>query len=190
MLFCIGVNVCGGTSIILSNSTIEWEWKGYGLKLRVPEKGILSADTEQCAVHIKASLSGHYQFPEENYLASAIFWFYCDPPCNFRKPIIIEIQHCATSDNISKLSFVKSANLKGSLPHVFEPVKGSFSTNSSFGILEVHHFCGIGITSKGSDIRKYLSSLLYKLEKGNSVRVDFYFVMTWNLDIHHTVRFV
>ena len=182
----LGVNVCGEVSTTLCNSTEEWEWKGYGLKLRIPEKGILLADTKQCAIHIKASLSGNYQLPEENHLVSPIYWFTCDPPCNFKKPIIIEIEHCATSKNIPKLSFVKSA--EGPCPHVFEPVKGNFNTLSSFGILEINHFCGIGVTSNGSDIRKYLSSILYKLERGNPVRIDFYFVVTWNLDIHRTVR--
>ena len=87
---------------------------------------------------------------------------------------------------MSNLSFVKST--KEAHLHVFKPVKGNFSMHSSFGILEVNQFCGIGITMNGSDVRKYLSSLLYKLERGDSVRVDFYLVMTWNLDILHTVR--
>ena len=183
------MDVCGATSIIVNNSSLEWQWKGYGLKLYVGDD-TLPAGIEQCHIHINASLTGHYEFPEDDYLVSAIFWFRCEPPCRFAKPITVELQHCACPRNISKLNFVKAVCTQKERPYTFKRVAGgSFSGHSSFGILQLKSFSGLGVTQKGSEERDYLANFFYKEER-NHKSIHLYFVVTWNLDTHHKVQFI
>ena len=49
-----------------------FEWKGYGLKLHVPE-GSLPPGVRECRINIRASLSGQFQFPEDSDLLSPVF---------------------------------------------------------------------------------------------------------------------
>ena len=181
-----GVDVCGVTAIVITNSSQEWQWEGYGLKIHVGEN-TLPSDVEHCLITINASLTGQYEYPEDEYLVSAIFWFRCEPPCRFHKPITLELQHCAVSHNVSRLGFVKAVCTQKPLPYTFKHVKGgSFSSHSSFGVLELNSFSGTSITQKQSKEHKYLVHILYKEEK---LRVCFnlYFVVTWNTITHKTV---
>ena len=181
-----GVDVCGVTAVVITNSSLEWQWEGYGLKIHVGEN-ILPANIERCHININASLTGQYKFPKDEHLVSAIFWFRCEPPCKFNKPITIELQHCALSRNTSQLGFVKAVRTQKQLPYTFKQVKGgSFSSHSSFGVLGFNSFSGTGITQKQSKERKYLVNILYEEEK---LRVCFnlYFVVTWNTNTHRTV---
>ena len=173
-------------SIIITNSKWEWQWEGYGLKVRVAENS-LPSQIELCHVNINASLAGQYEFPEDEHLVSAVFWFLCEPPCKFAKPITIELQHCALSHNISQLKFVKAVCTQKQLPYTFRQVEGgSFSSHSSFGVLELNSFSGIGITQNQSRERKYLANILYKEERFR-ICFNLYFVVTWNTVTHRTV---
>ena len=51
------MDVCGATSIIVTNSSLEWQWEGYGLKVHVGDD-TLPAGIEQCRININASLTG------------------------------------------------------------------------------------------------------------------------------------
>ena len=180
------MDVCGVTAVVITNASLEWQWERYGLRIHVGEN-ILPADIEQCLMNINASLTGQYQFPEDEYLVSAVFWFRCEPPCKFAKPVTIELQHCALSHNTSNLGFVKAVCTQKQLPYKFKSVEGgSFSNHSSFGVIELNSFSGTGITQKQSKERKYLVNILYEEEK---LRVCFnlYFVVTWNTNTHRTV---
>ena len=184
-----GVDVCGTATVVINHSSLEWQWEKFGLKLHVRDNA-LPAGIEQCHININASLSGHYEFPDDHHLVSTIFWFQCDPPCTLAKSITVELQHCAISHNVSKLRFVKAVCTQEQLPYIFHSVaRGSFSEHSYFGSLEMKRFSGVGIIQEGSPERKYLSTLLYKEERfhGSGLCFLLYFVVTWNTVTHQTV---
>ena len=98
------------TVVVYSSSRDQQiTWPGYGLRINIP-KGCLPAGMEQCTINIKASLAGQYEFPENSHLVSAVFWFHCEDVHKFTRPITVEIQHCAKSENVTnlKLSFVRA----------------------------------------------------------------------------------
>ena len=184
-----GVDICGETGITFNNSPLVWQWEGYGLKLRV-HSNTLPPGTEHCQLSINASISGHYQFPSDHYLVSAIFWFRCKPPCKLTRNITVELQHCACSHNTSRLKFVKAVCTQKQRPYTFDCVAGgSFSKHSSFGLLELNKFSGIGVVQEESEERDYLATLLYKEERLRRSGLCFhlYFVVTWNTIVHNKV---
>ena len=185
--YLCGVEVCGEKTIIIySSRTQQITWEGYGLKLHIA-RGSLPAGMEQCTISIKASLDGQYEFPENSHLVSAVFWLCCKNVQKFIKPITVEIQHCATSENV-KLNFVKAVCSQKQLPYTFKCLGGNFASNSSFGVIELNSFSGIGVTQVGSKERNYLANLLYKEVKIHTrYIVEIFIVVIWNLDAHRTV---
>ena len=99
-----GVEVCGEMTVVVHSSGAQQiTWEGFGLKLHIDE-GSLPAGLHQCTLTIKASLAGQYEFPDNSYLVSAIFWLRCEPMCTFTKPVTVEMQHCARSENVANLN--------------------------------------------------------------------------------------
>ena len=180
--------MCGVTAVTISNSSLDWHWEGFGLKLHI-DADSLPPGIEQCRLNISASLAGHYQFPGGDHLVSAVIWFRCDPPCKFANPIKVELQHCACSHNTPKLSFVRALCSQKELPYVFKRAeRSSFSSHSSFGVLEVNSFSGLAIVQSGSEERNYLANFFYQEERLRPC-FQLYFVVTWNTVIHHNVSF-
>ena len=180
-----GVEMCREmTVMVYSSHSQQITWEGFGLKLHIQE-GSLPAGMEQCILQIKASLAGQYEFPENSHLVSAIFWLRCETVHKFTKPITVEIQHCAKSENLSKLSFVKAVCSQKQLPYTFKQLPGSnFTSNSSYGVIELNSFSGVGITQEGSEDREYCSQLFYL---GQPSLCKIHFVVTWNIEAHLTV---
>ena len=180
-----GVEVCAETTLVVTNNPQSFIWKGYGLKIHIPQ-GCLPEDVDKCTIKIQASLSGLYEFPDNSFLVSAVFWLRCEPQCKFSVPISMEIQHCARAENVSKLSFVKAHCSQKSLPYTFRAVaSGHFSSSYSYGILELDCFSGVAVTQEGSKSRVYISRLFY-LSQTLSAH-DIHFVVTWNTEAHFTV---
>ena len=182
--FC-GVEVCAKTTVLVTNSPQNFVWEGYGLKLNIP-KGSLPAGMDEVIIYIQASLSGHYAFPENSHLVSAVVWLHCKPRCTFSKPVHLELHHCAKSENISKLRFAKAVCSQRELPYLFQYVGGKFNMHSSYGILELESFSGMGIVQDGSDEREYCAMLFYF---GHSLdyRHNIDFVVVWNSETHLAV---
>ena len=170
--------------MVITNSPLCFIWKGYSLKLFIP-KGCLPAGMEQCTINIKASLAGQYEFPENSHLVSAVFWLHCEPSCVFKKRISVEINHCAKSENVSKLSFVKALCTQQELPYTFQRVGGKFSRYSSYGVIDIESFSGLGITQDGSDEREYCAMLFYLSQ--SIISHTIYFVIVCNSEVHLTV---
>ena len=168
----------------MSNDSPQlFDWERFGLKLHIP-KGSLPVGMEQCTINIKASLSGQYKFPDDSNLVSAIFWFHCEPECCFKRQISIEIQHCAQSANFNNLSFVRASSAQ-KLPFIFRHLGGYFTDRSSYGVLQLSTFSGLGVAQRGSNDRDYCASLFYH---GNTERrQEVHFVVTWNVAAHLTV---
>ena len=180
-----GVDVCGGASLIVTNEDQQFIWKEFGLKLTIPS-GVLPPGVDQCELLFKASLSGHYLLPKNYHLVSPIFWIRCEPHCKFAKPVTLEIQHCALDQNISKLSFIRALCTQKELPYSFEVISGGiFSKSSSYGLIQLNRFSGIGVAQKGSEEREYCASLFYLTQSIHDCQIDF--TVTWNTEAHRNV---
>ena len=163
------------TITLYSSYANQFEWRQYGLNVRV-HGDTLPVGMEQCTINIKVSPTGQYEFPENYHLVSAVYWFRCADTSKFKKPITVEIQHCAKST--SELTFVRAFCSQKQLPYTFKPIPGGNFSNSSYGIIHLSSFSGIGITQTGSENaeREYCSTLFY-----SSLNIIDY-VITWNLE--------
>lgn len=162
-------------------------WEGFGLRLHVHEDS-LPVGMEQCTLNIKASLAGQYEFPENLYLVSAVFWLRCEPTCMFTKPVTVEIQHCAKSENVDnfKMKFVRAVCSQTQLPYTFKRLGGDFSRHSSYGVIQVKGFSGLAVTQERSDQRQYCSKLFYLSNYFCGHRIDL--VVTWDTEAHINVQ--
>ena len=162
-----------------------FQWNG--LKLQIHE-GSLPEGLQQCKIYIKVSLVGQYAIPESSCLVSAIYWLRCEPQCIFTKPITIGIQHCSAMGNLTGLEVVRAYCNQKHLPYRFKPIGGSFSAQTSCGVIEVNHFSGYGIVQEGvSSERKYYSRPFYLPHSHqHSHQIDVVFV--WNTEPHINVR--
>ena len=176
------------TAMVYSSQAQQITWECFGLKLHI-HKGSLPAGTKNCTIKIMVSLEGQYEFPDSSYLISAIFWIRCEPSCKFTKPIGLEIQHCGKVDNKLKLSFVRALCNQEQLPYSFKHIGGTFTPYSSYGIIELNKFSGVGIIQEESDERNYLVTVLCKEVKNQPTRciVEIYIAITWNLAAHQNV---
>ena len=196
VMWCIivgfrGVSVCGETTLVISNSVAQHlEWKTFGLRVSAEEHSLPSG-VDQCTIKVMVSTAGHYEFPENAHLVSAVFWFQCMPLCKFRKPISIEIQHCAKPENADKLKFVKAFCTQKTLPYSFKYVEGGhFHASSSYGVLDLDSFSGVAITQEGSADRLYYAKLYYgkpRIPQPQEHQQGIYFVITWQTEGHMQV---
>ena len=182
------MDVIGETSITITSQAQTINWKGYGLKLHIPQDS-LPPDFEQCKLIIKV-LSGHFKFPENTSLVSAVYWLDSDPEIFFSKPLTLEIQHCAS--NTSRLSFVWAKCSQEHLSDTFKAVeKGEFFHENVYGHVQLNHFSLWGIVSR---IYEWLSgnqlycACLYYINNLINLRY-IYFVITKNLEVDITVSF-
>ena len=175
----------GEMEIVVPTKVGFFEWRGYGLKLRV-SKDSLPAGMEECTVNIKASLSGPFQLPEDSDLLSPVFWI--SAPCKFKKPVTLDIQHCASRDDasFSDLKFISAKCSQKDLPYTFRQLDGGeFTADSSYGSIQLSHFSGIGITGRKRTPRSYCAQIYTIKEKVSDWRV--YFIITLDLDTQKTV---
>ena len=148
--------------MLVTRDEQSFMWENYGLKLHIP-KGCLPAGVDLCRIRIQASLAGQYEFPENSHLVSAVFWFQCEHKFAFTKPITLEMHHCAKSQSASRLRFVKASCRQKQLPYTFEEigVGEKFNSHSSYGVLDLESFGGIGIVQSGSENWQYCAMLFY-----------------------------
>ena len=180
--------MCEETAIVVSNSSQSFDWEKYGLKLHIKE-GSLPADTKQIIIRIKASLAGQYQSPDDYQRVSAVFWFQCEPPCNLEREAVVEIQHCGPPENTPDLRFARAVCTQEHLPYTFKLVDGGqFSSQSSYGTLELNRFSAVAVFLKKllSRKRRYYTSLFYLTNKQYTCQqVDI--LLTWNTSAHLNV---
>ena len=109
--------MAGEAEFTVSTEGGLFQWKGYGVKLNVP-KDSLPPGMEECKINIRMSLSGQFQLPEGTDLLSPVFWI--SATCKFTKPVTLEIQHCAFTEDeavLSNLSFVSAYCSQKDLPY-------------------------------------------------------------------------
>ena len=182
-----GVEECGEMSVVVRSSQgqlVEWN----GLKLHI-HAGSLPEGLQRCTIFIKASLAGEYEFPENTSLVSAIYWLRCEPQCTFVKAVTVEIQHCSTQRDLSKLKIVRALCSQKSLPYKFKPLKGgSFNTDTFFGAIDVKGFSGIGIIDENPNSeRMYYSQLFYCSYFSHQQSHEIHITFVWNDEAHINV---
>ena len=181
------MDVIADTSILVTNKAQTFNWKGYGLKLHIPQ-GALPAGLEECKLLIKVGLSGQFALPKNTSLVSAVYWIDSEPECKFSQPLTMEIQHCVKPTLIPKLSFLHAKCSQKHLPYEFEADEGGlFCPESTYGCVQLTHF------SLWTVIRRLLfpqnvqyRARLYYQRKGVN-QIDIHFVITKDLEIHDTV---
>ena len=177
----------GETSILVTNQAQIFHWEGYGLKLHIP-LAALPTDLEECRLFIKVGLSGHFKFPENTSLVSAVYWLDSEPRCKFLQPITVEMQHCVKPSHTSNLSFVYAKCSQVNLPYEFNTLKGGvFSSESIHGGVKLHHFSLLAQLFKGKqpEVQPYCGSLYYLYQQPTQTVI--HFVITKNLEAHNKV---
>ena len=180
-----GVEMVGEVDFIVPTQGGSFQWKGYGLKIHAPKDGIPA----KCRIKIKVSLSGQFQLPEDSELLSPVFWI--SAPCKFTKPVTLEIQHCALTEDeavLSNLSFVLTKCTQRDLPYRFRQVNGGvFTTNSMYGSIQLNHFSGFGVTGRKGTPRSYCAYVYHTKKRDYEWR--FYFVIIQDLEAKNKVNF-
>ena len=165
----------------------SFEWKGFGIRLHV-SKDSLPAGVRQCKINIRVSLSGQFQLPEGTDLLSPVFWI--SAPCKFTKPVTLEIQHCALTEDeavLSNLSFVSANCSQKDLPYIFKPLEGGvFTKHSNYGSIQLNKFSGFSVFGRKGTPRSYCAHL-YRTMK-DTYEWRFYFVITQDLEAKNTVH--
>ena len=185
--FLRGMDVVGVTSLLITNQAQTFHWAGYGLKLHIPQ-GSLPTDLEECRLHIKVGLSGEFEFPQNTSLVSAVYWIDSEPRRRFSKPIRMELQHCSTSNQSSKLSIVRAMCSQEILPYTFIPMEeGEFSLleSNSYGSIQLSHFSMFGVIQEGGEDPQYCAGFYYRRITPTVRRV--HFVITKDLEAFNTV---
>ena len=180
------MEVIGETDFVVSTRGGSFEWKGYGVRLRI-SKDSLPTGMEECRINIKASLSGPFQLPEDSDLLSPVFWI--SALCKFEKLVTLEIQHCASRDEASfaDLNFISTKCSQRELPYIFKQLDGGrFPADSSYGSIQLSHFSGIGIAGKKGTPRAYCAQIYYTIKK-EPFDWRFYLFITKDLDTLKTV---
>ena len=174
---------CGETCVLIHSSQgqlVEWN----GLKLHIHASS-LPEGLQQCTVFIKASLAGDYDIPKNTSLVSAIYWLRCEPQCTFVKPITVEIQHCSTKRDLSKLKVVRAFCTQKSLPYKFKPLGGSFNADTFYGVIDMKGFSGVGAIEENPDPeRMYYNQLFYRSYFSHQQRHEIHIIFTWNTELH------
>ena len=181
-----GVEDCGETSVVVYSSQgqlVDWN----GLKLHI-HAGSLPEGLQQCTIYIKVSVAGDYEIPENSSLVSAVFWLRCEPQCTFTKPITVEIQHCSTKQDLSRLKIVRAFCSQKQLPYKFKPLVGSrFNAGTFYGAIEVNGFSGVGVTDESPvPERMYYSQLFYR-SCYHQQKHDIHITFIWNTEAHINV---
>ena len=181
-----GVEVIGKTDFTVLTQGGSFEWKGYGLRLHIPD-GSLPPGVRECRTVIRASLSGQFQLPENSALLSPVFWI--SVPYKFMKPVILEIQHCALRGDeavLSDLSFVSARCSQRDLPYKFRQVDGGvFTTHSSYGSIQLSHFSGNAVTGTKRTPRSYCALLYHTMKQVYDWR--FYLIITQDIEAQISV---
>jgi len=175
-----GMDVVGETSLLVTNQAQTFHWAGYGLNIRIPQ-GCLPTGLEECRLSIKVGLSDNFEFPRNTSLVSAVYWIDSDSQCKFSKPIRMEVQHCSTPSQSSKLSIIQAKCSQKVLPCALTPMEEGEFKISSYGSINIYlsPFSFVAVTGNKP---QYCAGLYY-ISREHKVC----FVITKNLEAYKTV---
>ena len=188
-----GLDFIGEISVLITSKAQTFHWEDYGLKFHIPP-GALPPGMKQCELLIKVGISGQFILPKNTSLVSAVYWLHSEPRCEFSQPLTLEIQHCATSSQTSRLRFAKCSDT--SLPYNFDILEGGDFSQDAYGRIQLHGFSLIIVLKRllqpftwlfGVDDLKYHARVYY-LWRGEN-RKEIHFVITKDLQAHAMVCF-
>ena len=184
----LGVEVVGEKELVVTNETMDFQWKNHGFKLHVQHNSLPEGLPEH-SVNIKASLAGQFELPEGYELVSAVYWVKTSG--KFTKPITIEVHHCANFSSPNQLHFVSTSRAQKSLPYKFKVIDGgTFTLGNKYGTLSTIHFCGIGIAKKvepNEHSCKYCAQVYFTVKHLKDYLYYCHFVVTKDLEMCLTV---
>ena len=112
-------------------------WEEYGLRLHIPHD-VLPDGCKLCNLKIAVSLSGNVQLPEDSVLVSGVYSFKHDMgDRELRKPVTLEMQHCATSAVWSGLQFLRASDNSNKFTVV---PGGIFLSDDHYGKIKLNNF--------------------------------------------------
>lgn len=157
-----GADIEAETTLEVNPGTpLIYHWRGYGLKIYIPSDA-LKPGTPTLTMSIQASLSGHFQLPDDTELVSGVYWVAF--PQKFSQPVTLELQHCAYLEDPNDLLFIRAKCNEEELPYKFHPLPGGvFSTNTCYGAIDLSHFSGVGVARKKKKRKRkrYTAQLFY-----------------------------
>ncbi|XP_019852558.1 PREDICTED: uncharacterized protein LOC100640075 [Amphimedon queenslandica] len=122
-------------------------WEEYGLRISVPEDSLSASETVE--VSVLALVGGHFKFPENTRLVSAVYAISTSP---LLKSLRIEMQHCIdlSDPSLSKyLKFAVAPVHTASLPYHFSLIEGGeFPAYQRYGWIERSKFCQLAIVGE------------------------------------------
>ena len=189
-----GANIVDSTKVpVFPGKLFNFKWEGHGLELYIPE-GSLDPDTPPSTLSILATVSGHYQLPDQTDLVSGVYWI--SPSLKFSQAhsATLKLQHCANiehADELDSLVFVTAKCSQKTLPYNFKEIPGGvFSIDDSEGRVELTHFSGFGIGRKKSRRRnkKFYAVRTYYIPQGTNDWLT-HVVIVWNVDTYLKVSF-
>ena len=176
------------TSVTITNEEQSFEWKGYGLRLYIPQDSLPAGHTH-CNIKIRVAVSGQFQFPDDSRPVSAVYWLSSGLDEEFSRHLTFEIQHCARRGTVGELEVVTANTTSHSLPFQFQHLKGGvFSQFSPYGSIQLRHFslwsiiCNTFMSLFVSPPQTYYCRIYYTEKK--SWRCKAHLVITQNLDCY------
>uniref|UniRef100_A0A1X7TQD4 Death domain-containing protein n=1 Tax=Amphimedon queenslandica TaxID=400682 RepID=A0A1X7TQD4_AMPQE len=122
-------------------------WEEYGLRISVSEDSLSASETVE--VSVLALVGGHFKFPDNTRLVSAVYAISTSP---LLKSLRIEMQHCIdlSDPSLSKyLKFAVAPVHTASLPYQFSLIEGGeFPAYQRYGWIERSKFCQLAIAGK------------------------------------------
>ena len=196
-----GVEVIDHITFTYTGKAQSFEWLNHGFKIHFPENA-LPPGVNECRVHVKASLSGQFDFPRDAELVSGLYWL--SSRHVFTRPVTVDIQHCAQEDlqQQSRLAYIVASCSQEELPYQFKTLEGGvFSPSSRYGSISLTHFSGLAIESQPRPrqslvqkltrkirhihVKRYCAQLYYSSSGVHSWEV--YFAVMWDLELHINV---
>ena len=153
------------------------EWPGYGFFIEIPEGAVPPGVT--VSVGVKVILAGHFKFPENRQLISAIYWV--SSSIEFIKEVSVNIQHCAvcSEDQCSQFKFIIAKCSQSQLPYKFCEREGLFSSHTQYGAIKLKQFSLLGETAPVDTDTLCTAFMFYKQQMPT---VDFHFVIVRDLE--------
>ena len=106
--FLIEFPILEEMTVQVTNEEQHILWEEYGLRLHIPHD-VLPDDCKLCNLKIAVSVSENFQLPEDCFPVSAVYSFTHNlGDRKLRKPVTLEIQHCATSIAWSGLQILRA----------------------------------------------------------------------------------